>query len=193
MINLTASYAFMADEFAKKVSYFLQGESNMTVLQSDLTRFDGSLIVIWLIASLTIILGGLWTRHEFNSKLLKPQSIGEANQSNDANDVNDAQQSSPNLIENEENKKDDDHKQSLTISVGYWSILVLLLFVVGMLLMLYFFFDYMSIFFFQIIKNPILNNHLVYVIYAIFCLGAASSIYRIGCLVIDSFDKLKYQ
>lgn len=136
----------MADEFAKKVSYFLEGESNMTVLQSDLSRFDGSLIVIWIIASLTIILGGIWTRHEFNSKLVKPESIGETNQRN-TYEVNDTHQNSPSLIENEDNKKDDDHKQSLTISVGYWSILVLLLFVVGMLLMLYYFFDYMSKFF----------------------------------------------
>ncbi|RNA03934.1 signal peptide peptidase-like 2B isoform X1 [Brachionus plicatilis] len=175
LINLTASYVFMADEFAKKVSFFLEGETNLTVVQSDLSRFDGSLLVIWAIASLTIIFGGIWTRHEFNIKLEKPNSSGEINQ-NFADEINDNQVNSSSLIENEESKKDEDHKHSLTISVGYWSILVLLIFVVGMLLMLYYFFDYM-----------------IYVIYAIFCLGAASSIYRIGCLVIESFEILKYK
>lgn len=133
----------MADEFAKKVSFFLEGEKNLTVSQSDLSRFDGSLLVIWAIASLTIILGGIWTRHEFNIKLEKPNSSGLTNQ-NFTDEVNDNQINTSNLIENEENKNDDDHKHSLTISVGYWSILVLLVFVVGMLLMLYYFFDYMS-------------------------------------------------
>lgn len=38
----------------------------MKVLMShDKTRFDYSLIVIWIIAILTIFLGSLWTHYEF--------------------------------------------------------------------------------------------------------------------------------
>lgn len=45
---------------------FLSGANDPTVyLEADTSKFDASLMVIWLIAVATVILGSLWTLHEF--------------------------------------------------------------------------------------------------------------------------------
>lgn len=51
---------------------FLSDSTENTIsLTSDLSKFDFSLIVIWIIAVVVIILGGLWTKHEFKIMLSK--------------------------------------------------------------------------------------------------------------------------
>ncbi|CAF0975830.1 unnamed protein product, partial [Brachionus calyciflorus] len=180
IINLTVPYAFMADEFAQKVSKFLENAPDPSVIQKNISRFDGSLLVIWLIACTTIILSGLWARYEFNTILVKPPKTTETLPSiNSNNEANFSQANSPNLIESQNEdqiKKDYEHKHALIISMGYVSIAVLFVFVVGILLMSYYF-----------------DNFKIYILYPIYCLGAASGIYSIGNLLVNNCEILKYK
>lgn len=66
LVNLSLPYIFMPDEYAQRLSKFLSGANDPTVyLEADTSKFDASLMVIWLIAVATVILGSLWTLHEF--------------------------------------------------------------------------------------------------------------------------------
>lgn len=48
------------------IKNFLVGAKDPSVyLEADQSKFDASLIVIWLIAVVTVVLGSLWTLHEF--------------------------------------------------------------------------------------------------------------------------------
>lgn len=128
-------------------------------MNGDTSRFDFSLIVIWLIAILTIILGALWTKHEFYLTLTKQSDSLDTNKiESNENLVNNNSSANQTLNESNRNestketkklssaKKNDenDQKQLSTITISYLSIFVLLLFVVGILLMLYFFYNVMS-------------------------------------------------
>jgi len=156
----------MPNIFANKLSSFVNSSISSTLkvsLNNNSSRFDISLIVIWLIAIVTIILGALWTKLEFGISLTKLEE--EAKTSNvDSNEnlvdsksvatINAADvselEANRNLEATSTSKRAQDknnEEQITTISVGYVSIFVLLVFVVGILLLLYFFYDYMSKFF----------------------------------------------
>ena len=63
--NFTVSFVFMPNEFAQKMSDFLNKWNKVDVtLQVDTSRFDWSLIVIWFVAILVVFFGALWTKHE---------------------------------------------------------------------------------------------------------------------------------
>jgi hypothetical protein len=64
--------------------------------------------------------------------------------SKDENQVEDANSSGNEIVNNQKNKSDSDDKNITTLSVGYVSIFVLLVFVVIILLLLYFFYNVMS-------------------------------------------------
>ena len=156
----------MPDEFAAKLSSFIKKTTSLNsnnslsvYMNGDTSRFDFSLIVIWLIAILTIILGALWTKHEFYLTMTKQSDSSDTNKI-ESNENLVSNNSSANQTLNESNrnestketkklssvKKNDenDQKQLSTITISYLSIFVLLLFVVGILLMLYFFYNVMS-------------------------------------------------
>lgn len=156
----------MPDEFAAKLSSFIKKTTSLNsnnslsvYMNGDTSRFDFSLIVIWLIAILTIILGALWTKHEFYLTLTKQSDSLDTNKiESNENLVNNNSSANQTLNESNRNestketkklssaKKNDenDQKQLSTITISYLSIFVLLLFVVGILLMLYFFYNVMS-------------------------------------------------
>lgn len=156
----------MPDEFAAKLSSFIKKTTSLNsnnslsvYMNGDTSRFDFSLIVIWLVAILTIILGALWTKHEFYLTLTKQSDSLDTNKiESNENLVNNNSSANQTLNESNRNestketkklssaKKNDenDQKQLSTITISYLSIFVLLLFVVGILLMLYFFYNVMS-------------------------------------------------
>jgi hypothetical protein len=129
-------------------------------LNDNSSRFDISLIVIWLIAIVTIILGALWTKLEFGISLTKLEEEAKTNNVDSNENLVDSKSvatiNAADVSELEANRnleasptskrtqEKNNEEQITTISVGYVSIFVLLVFVVGILLLLYFFYDYMS-------------------------------------------------
>jgi hypothetical protein len=147
----------MPNEFANQLSKFisLSNSSTLKVLLNNKTsKFDLSLIVIWLIAIATIVLGALWTKLEFRTSLSKLEddarqnSVDSSENLVDNKSVTRANSTEPATIEGASSSKktqdSNNDDQLTTISISYISIFVLLLFVVGILLLLYFFYDYMS-------------------------------------------------
>ena len=147
----------MPNEFANQLSKFisLSNSSTLKVLLNNKTsKFDLSLIVIWLIAIATIVLGALWTKLEFRTSLSKLEddarqnSVGSNENLVDNKSATTANSTEPGQIEAasspEKTQDSNNDDQLTTISISYISIFVLLLFVVGILLLLYFFYDYMS-------------------------------------------------
>ena len=137
-------------------------------MYADLTRFDFSLIVIWFVAVVTVFLGALWTRYEF-VKTLTPkktvlrlnsnnvlsyqvqtnQTTSESSTANNSGVDSTTDQLTPRASKTAQ--KDSSKDENVTIQIGYVSILVLLVFVVGMLLLLYFFYNVMSKTYFKLI------------------------------------------
>jgi len=148
----------MPNEFANKLSKFINSSLPSTAkvfLNNKTSKFDASLIVIWLIAIVTIVLGALWTKLEFNTSLSKIEDDAK-NNGVDSNEnlvdtksavtanTTDSGQVEAATAASKKAKDTNNEEQITTISVGYISILVLLVFVVAILLLLYFFYDYMS-------------------------------------------------
>jgi uncharacterized integral membrane protein len=157
----------MPDEFAAKLTNFINKtaslNSNNTIsvnMNGDTSRFDFSLIVIWLIAILTVVLGALWTKHEFYLTLNKQSEGSDAakiesnenlvnNNNNSANQtLNDSNRDESakeaKKLSKDKKNEENENRQLSTITIGYLSIFILLLFVVGILLLLYFFYKVMS-------------------------------------------------
>ena len=139
----------MPDEFAALLTDYIRISMPMPVsvfVNNKSGKFDISLIAIWLVAVLTIFLGALWTKHEFHVSLAKIEYEAvnkvESNQNLVTNTEPGDEQPAPK--EKTEHKNSDDEQNITTISVGYMSIFVLLVFVVSILLLLYFFYNVMS-------------------------------------------------
>ena len=157
---MTAPYLFMPNEFAEQLSSFVKASLPSSIkitIDNKSSRFDFSLIIIWMIAIVTIILGALWTKVEFRVSLLKLNEGAKNNVDSNENLVDSKTNQSNNAAEPgqlEANRQDgpilsakknnNSEEQITTISVGYLSILFMLIFVVAILLLLYFFYDYMS-------------------------------------------------
>ncbi len=157
---------------ADQVSSFANANPQSTVLISASgDKFDWSLIVIWFIALVTVFLGALWSRLEFNQLLPKSPDNSFLNGSDD-DLVDEATLAARAKKAAKQKKKEEEDKSLITLSVSYLSIFVLLVIVCMILLLLYFFY-----------------NVMIYFVYVLFGLGSASAIYRIGCLL---FSQLKF-
>ncbi len=88
-----------------------------------------------------------------SSASLKNENYNNQSNSNVINDLNNSSINESKLIDSPVDKSDESKHQNITtINVGWVSILIVLIFVVGMLLLLYYFFNIMSNYFFMSLK-----------------------------------------
>lgn len=169
-IPFDTSFVFFPKFMANEVSKFISKNPNTTVLVSDASaKFDWSLIIIWLIAITSIVIGALWTRYEFikllpkrNDQSLSTEHLDDNLPDDEIARLNRAKKDA------KRRKKEEEDKSMITLSIGYLSIFVLLLIVCGILLLLYYFYHIM-----------------IYFVYILFVIGSATAFYRIGSLVLD--------
>lgn len=134
----------MPNFMGKQISAFIsQNPTSEVYIKDNTEKFDLSLIVIWFIALAAVVIGSLWTRHEFINML--PKSPNAEEEAEDMSSPVD-EQTRINRKKKEEKKKqkEEENKSLITLNIGYISIFLLLIVVCSILLLLYFFYNIMS-------------------------------------------------